>query len=102
MAGRPLLQPPLLHDARRFLERGIFARHVAAEELEVAADVRAFEEFGRRPREGGEPGRVREGLVELGGRGAEFFGGGHGRGVDEGGLGAGLRCGCCCFGGGGG
>lgn len=94
MAGRPLLQAPLLYEPRRLVERGVFAHDVAAKELEAAADVGAFEELGRGAREGGEAGRVCEGLVELGGGGAEFFGRGHRRGVDEGGVGAGLGGGC--------
>ena len=85
----PLRQPPLLHNQRRFFQLDKFAADVAAKELEFAANVGAFEEFGRGTGEGGEAVRGGEGGVEFRGCGAEFFGIVDGGGVDEGG---GCRC----------
>ncbi len=72
----PLAQPPFLHNLLRLFQLQIGARDVAAEELKLAAYVRAFEEFGWGACECCDSRGVGEGGVEFGGCGAEFFGGG--------------------------
>lgn len=74
MSLRPLFESPALYNLRWFDEFEVRAGYVAAEELEAAAGVRAFEVFRSGAREGCEAGGVGEGGVELGSRGAEFFG----------------------------
>ncbi len=78
----PLIQSPALDDLSGFLEFEIFARDVAAKELELATLLCAFKELWCCARESCDAFRVSEGFVELGSGSTELFGVGHGGGVD--------------------
>lgn len=97
VTGRPLVQPPALDDLSRLLQLEILAGDVSAEQLKLATLLGSFEDLGRSPGERGQPLGVREGLVKLGGSGAELLVVGDGCGVDDLalvclGLGGGRRC----------
>lgn len=93
VALRPLGEAPLLHDGAGLLELDELAADVAAEQLEARALLGAVPRLGRRAREGRDALRVGEGLVELGGGGAELLVVGEGCGVDGGALAGGAGCG---------
>ena len=82
MALDPLRQPPLLHNQCRFFQFDKLATDVAAEELEFATDMGAFEELGRRAGEGGQTVGGSKGGVEFGGCSTEFLGVMDGGGVN--------------------
>lgn len=89
---RPLGQPPLLRDARRGLEVGVLAAHVAAKELELAAWLGALEDLWWGAGKGCDAAWVGEDLVERFGVAAELLLVGEGGDV----YGAGRRgCGGC-------
>ena len=69
----PLVQPPGLDKPGGLLQFDELARDVAAKELKLAAYLGTLEHLGRGPCEGGQALGVGEGLVQLGGGGAEFL-----------------------------
>ena len=81
MTFRPLRQSPLLDNLCRFLELAKLATDVAAEKLEFAAYMCAFEDFGRCTGEGCKAVGRGEGSVEFGGCSAELFCGSYGCGI---------------------
>jgi hypothetical protein len=83
VTGRPLVQPPALDDLSRLLQLDVLARDISAEQLKLAALLGSLEDLGRSPGERGQPLGVREGLVELGGSGAELLVVRNGCGVDD-------------------
>lgn len=106
VARRPLRQPPLLHNLRGRGELRVLAADVPAEDLKLGAHLRAAvgscggEELGRGACEGGDARGRRQGLIEFGGRGAEFLGRRDRRRVHAGALAVGLRGRCGRVGGG--
>lgn len=91
----PLLKTPLLDNLGRLGQLDVLARHVAAEQLELAARLGTLEHLGRGTGESGNATGVGEGLVELLGGGAELLVVGDGGGVyDTAGAGLGRGDGC--------
>lgn len=86
MSRRPLIQPPALHDPPRLLERLVLPTNISTKDLKLAAHLGALKQLRLRTRERRDARGVRESGVQLCGRGAELLAGGHGGGVDVGGL----------------
>ena len=79
---RPLGKTPLLDNLLGLVEGDELSSHVSVEDSELAADLSALELARRAARERGDALRVREGVVELAGCGAELVRSRHGGCVD--------------------